>query len=166
MGFVAKSTFSVSDLVGDRWVGVLLAVAFGLGATASAYAQAPAKSDPASAQTSEVTKRPATAALAGATDDAAKSRHARRRERARNADEPKTASPESTSSWAVPAAELECRSIKVTGSRLGRRICATPASWAAVDSKGEEGVQQMRRSMDASAAATSANNSPYILGGP
>ena len=162
MRLVARSTFSVPHAIAHRFIGVLLSVALGF-AAASAHAQPPTKSDTAKAP-AEVAKTTATETVAGDKNDSTKSRRARR-EHGRKADE-KTASTESISSSTVPTEQLECRSMKVTGSRLGRRICATPASWAAADAKGEESAHELRRTMDASAAATSANNSPYILGGP
>ena len=40
--------------------------------------------------------------------------------------------------------KIECRTQPVTGSRLGKRICATPEQWAQADEAAAEVIRQMR----------------------
>ena len=43
------------------------------------------------------------------------------------------------------APDVECRSMKVTGSRVPKRQCASRAAWAAIDAEGEENANDLRR---------------------
>ena len=48
--------------------------------------------------------------------------------------------------------EEECRTIKVTGSRFKRRVCAPKAEWAEFDKKHEEESDRYARDADQSSA--------------
>lgn len=40
--------------------------------------------------------------------------------------------------------KMECRTQEVTGSRMGKRICATPEQWAQADEAAAEAIRQMK----------------------
>ena len=55
---------------------------------------------------------------------------------------------------AAPAKpKMECRTQEVTGSRMGKRICATPEQWAEADAAGEEAARQMKSQANTRAGA-------------
>ena len=100
------------------------------------------------------------------SSDHRKSRSERRAEAAAGADAksqtltefPKTAT-------AAPAKQkMECRKQEVTGSRVGKNICATPEQWAEADKQALEAVRQMR-SEAGSKAGQAALSGPYTSGG-
>jgi hypothetical protein len=52
-----------------------------------------------------------------------------------------------------PPAE-ECRTVKPTGSRMPKKICATPEQWKEVDAQGTAGAKQLKQGLnDQNAAA-------------
>jgi hypothetical protein len=48
--------------------------------------------------------------------------------------------------------EEECRTVKPTGSRMAKKICATPEQWKEVDARGAEGARQTKQTINDSAA--------------
>ncbi len=124
---------------------------------------------PASAQ--DAAKATASAA-ASKQPDASSDRHKSRAERRAEAaakSEPLAQFPKPDSAAAASAepaqAKMECRSQPVTGSRLGKRICAPPEQWAQADEAAAEALRQMRS--DAAAKGTVAPRGPYaVAGGP
>jgi len=54
----------------------------------------------------------------------------------------------------VPAKpKVECRAQEVTGSRMGKRICATPEQWAEADAAGEAAAKELRNQQNSKAGA-------------
>ena len=66
---------------------------------------------------------------------------------------------------AAPAkSKIECRKQEVTGSRMGKNICATPEQWAQADAEALEAVRQMRSEAGAK-AGQAALSGPFTSGG-
>jgi hypothetical protein len=63
----------------------------------------------------------------------------------------------------VKPPEQECRSVKTTGSRVPKTICATHEQWKEVDARGAEGARQTKQTLSDSAAI--ARPSPPLPGG-
>ena len=57
------------------------------------------------------------------------------------------AKPDQSSASATAKEETVCRSLKPTGSRVPKKVCATPATWAEVDARGKEGARQFMQQM-------------------
>ena len=57
--------------------------------------------------------------------------------------------------------KMECRKQEVTGSRLGKTICATPEQWAESDAAAAEAVRQMRSDVDNKAGITRPGANPF-----
>jgi hypothetical protein len=60
--------------------------------------------------------------------------------------------------------KMECRTQPVTGSRMGKRICATPEQWAQADEAAAEAIRQMR-SEASSKAGQATLSGPFTSGG-
>jgi hypothetical protein len=126
-------------------------------------AQDATKSD---ASNSAATKQP------DASSDRHKSRAERRAEAAKTEADAKsqtlTEFPKADSAAAAntkPAKpKIECRKQEVTGSRMGKNVCATPEQWAQADEQALEAVRQMR-SEAGSKAGQAALGGPYTSGG-
>ena len=140
-----------------------------LGASAAALAQAPAPAD-------EATVTSAADAAPGADQP----RRARdRRRSAQRADE--TRAPEAavaatlpthtaTTTSAQPAEIVEatmiCKNIKLTGTKISKRICGTPEQWAAQEQKTTNDAQEaMRQVRDRSSIVVSQPENPLSPGG-
>ncbi len=66
---------------------------------------------------------------------------------------------------AAPAKQkVECRKQEVTGSRMGKNICATPEQWAQADEAAAEAIRQMR-SEASSKAGQATLSGPFTSGG-
>jgi hypothetical protein len=66
---------------------------------------------------------------------------------------------------AAPAKQkMECRKQEVTGSRMGKNICATPEQWAQADEAAAEAIRQMR-SEASSKAGQATLSGPFTSGG-
>lgn len=62
-------------------------------------------------------------------------------------------------------AKLICRTIKPTGTRVGRRICGTPEQWAASEKASTDAAQEgMRQVRDRSSVVVSQPESPLSPG--
>ena len=127
------------------WLAIPFAIAFSLFAVAGPVAaQDATKTDPATS--------------AAKRSDSASDRQQRRAERkqaeaaaktessAKSEDLAKFPKADSAQVASAPAAKqkIECRTQEVTGSRVGKRICATPEQWAQADQAAAEAVRQMR----------------------
>jgi len=63
---------------------------------------------------------------------------------------------------AAPAKQkMECRKQEVTGSRLGKNICATPEQWAQVDAAAAEAVRQMKSDINNKAGIERPTANPF-----
>lgn len=49
--------------------------------------------------------------------------------------------------------KMECRTQAITGSRMGKTICATPEQWKETDAAGEQAAKDMRREQTTRAGA-------------
>ena len=106
-----------------------------------------------------------------ASTDRHKSRAERRAEAAAKADAksetlaqfPK-ADGAAAASTASAQPKMECRSQAVTGSRLGKRVCATPEQWAQADEAAAESIRQMRSDANAKGGVARPGG-PYTVGG-
>jgi hypothetical protein len=66
---------------------------------------------------------------------------------------------------AAPAKQkMECRKQEVTGSRMGKNVCATPEQWAQADEAAAEAIRQMR-SEASSKAGQATPGGPFTSGG-
>jgi len=54
---------------------------------------------------------------------------------------------ETSSADAAARQDQVCRTVKPTGSRLPKKVCATAATWAEVDAHGREGAKQFQQQM-------------------
>jgi hypothetical protein len=73
---------------------------------------------------------------------------------------PKADSTQATS--AEPAKQkIECRTQEVTGSRMGKRICATPEQWAQADEAAAEALRQMKSDINNKAGIERPTASPF-----
>jgi hypothetical protein len=63
-----------------------------------------------------------------------------------------TASTSASSAAAVVKPEQECRTVTPTGSRMFKKICATPEQWKEVDDRGVEGARQTKQTLNDSSA--------------
>jgi hypothetical protein len=62
-------------------------------------------------------------------------------------------------------AKLVCRTIKPTGTRVGRRICGTPEQWAASEKASTDAAQEgMRQVRDRSSVVVSQPDNPLAPG--
>jgi len=52
----------------------------------------------------------------------------------------------------VKQPEQECRTVRPTGSRMSKRICATPEQWKEVDARGQAGAKEMKRTIESSSS--------------
>jgi hypothetical protein len=57
----------------------------------------------------------------------------------------------------------ECRKQEVTGSRVGKNVCATPEQWAETDAAAAEAIRQMRSEASSKSGQT-LQTSPYRNG--
>ena len=106
------------------------------------------------------------------TSDRQQRRERRQAEAAAKQTEP-SADEKSTTFARFPKAEeanaaaakpkMECRKQAVTGSRLGRNICATPEEWARTDARAAEVNRQMRNEISEKSRIAGSVSSP--LGG-
>jgi hypothetical protein len=142
-------------------VSVAISFAIGLSVLAlagPAVAQDAAKADTASAA---ATKQP------DASSDRRKSRAERRAEAAAKS-EPLAQFPKADGAAAASTEptqpKMECRSQPVSGSRLGKRVCATPEQWAQADAAAAEAIRQMRSDASAKGGVTRPGG-PYTVGG-
>jgi hypothetical protein len=141
-----------------------------LGASAAALAQAPAPADHATVTSA--------ADAATAADQPRRARD--RRRSAQPADE--TRAPEAAAvaatlpthtaatTSAQPAETVEarivCKNIKLTGTKISRRICGTPEQWAAQEQKTTDDAQEaMRQVRDRSSIGVSQPDNPLAPGG-
>lgn len=133
--------------------------AVALCATLNAAAQSPA----AESATNE-------AAPAAAAAEQPKSRRERRRE-AEAAEQTAAAAAAATQPVAAAAvaeppgetveAKMVCKNIKVTGTKMARRICGTPEQWAAVnDRTSNDAEETMRQVRERSSIVTSQPGTP------
>ena len=141
---------------------VAISLAIGLSVLAlasSAVAQDATKADAASAAPTK---------QSDASSDHHKSRAERRAEAAKADAKPQTLDqfPKADGATATAAntppakTKMECRTQEVTGSRMGKRICATPEQWAQADEAAAETVRQMR-SESAAKSGQAIQTSPY-----
>lgn len=107
-----------------------------------------------------------------ASSDHRKSRSERRAEAAKTGTDAKSqtltefpkADTAAAASTAPAKQKIECRKQEVTGSRMGKNICATPEQWAQADAEALEAVRQMRSEAGAK-AGQAALSGPYTSGG-
>jgi hypothetical protein len=59
--------------------------------------------------------------------------------------------------------KMECRKQEVTGSRVGKNVCATPEQWAETDAAAAEAIRQMRSEASSKSGQT-LQTSPYRNG--
>ena len=57
--------------------------------------------------------------------------------------------------------KMECRTQEVTGSRMGKRICATPEQWAQADEAAAEALRQMKSDINNKAGIERPTASPF-----
>jgi hypothetical protein len=135
---------------------IALALAIGSFALAGvAVAQSPAKGDaPAAAPVKQ----------SDAASEHRKSRAERRAEAGADAKSDSLTEFPKTAGAAPAKPKMECRKQEVTGSRMGKNICATPEQWAEADKQALEAVRQMR-SEASSKAGQAALGGPYTSGG-
>ena len=63
---------------------------------------------------------------------------------------------------AAPAQpKMECRTQEITGSRMGKRICATPEQWAQADEQAAEAVRQMKSDVNNKAGIERPGANPF-----
>ena len=77
----------------------------------------------------------------------------------------------STAALAAPQAEtiearIVCKNVKLTGTKISRRICGTPEQWAAQQQKTTDDAQEaMRQVRDRSSVVVSQQENPLSPGG-
>jgi hypothetical protein len=157
MGFVLKNS-RVAQWAIKTSLSAAVVMAFA-GTVGIVDAQDVDKAEPAAEPVTETTKQDgaavATAEPAAATTTVAEpddsSRSARRRDRRA---QPKAGVPEMAALPYLDASgsEVKCRSIKVTGTRLPKRVCASQATWDDVNARGEEGARDLRQRLNDAAA--------------
>ncbi len=57
--------------------------------------------------------------------------------------------------------KMECRTQEITGSRMGKRICATPEQWAQADEAAAEAIRQMKSDVNNKAGITRPEANPF-----
>jgi hypothetical protein len=58
-----------------------------------------------------------------------------------------------TANTAPAKPKMECRKQEVTGSRLGKNVCATPEQWAEADAAGEAAAKELRNQQNSKGGA-------------
>ncbi len=67
-----------------------------------------------------------------------------------------------TAAKSAPAQpKMECRTQEITGSRMGKRICATPEQWAQSDEAAAEAIRQMKSDVNTKAGITRPEANPF-----
>ena len=61
---------------------------------------------------------------------------------------------------AGPETEIVCKSIKPTGSNVGRRVCGTPEQWAALEEKTTDAAREDMRRVHTSSGVTATAPGP------
>jgi hypothetical protein len=115
----------------------------------------------------DATAQPAAAASAGAA--AEQPRNARERRRAARGEPAQSRSAQSSAAeTAAPTAagakgaesELVCKTIKTTGSNVGRRVCGTAEQWAAQSKKTTDAAEDHMRQVRSHGAVISTTPGP------
>jgi hemolysin activation/secretion protein len=137
-------------------VGCALAVAVTLAAhTAVAQETAPTAPAAAPAQAQDAPTRE-------------QRRERRRRDEAAETVASATADPPASSDRPVVYTTDEspriCRSLRITGTRMPKRVCATEAEWAVADANGKEAADELRRLSEEKSNLGSGCGSSRIMG--
>lgn len=133
--------------------------AFLIGISAGALAHG---AEPAAAHDAEVT---AAAAEAPTRRERARKRRDERADRAAVTTEAVAGSPLEVAAETAAQPEPVCRTMKVLGSRVAKRVCGTPEEWAASTSRGiRDSKETMRQIREQSAIAQPVGTTQRPLG--
>jgi len=142
MGSCAKTSFAAlhvnSRLIRASFATVVLALATVAGV---AHSQDAAKPESAAAPAAA---EPEVATQSERRNDGHEGRRKDEAETPTSTPAPKTV----PAADVAPATETVCRSVKVTGTRMPKRICATAEQWAAADAQGETGAKDTLRQIN------------------
>ena len=73
-----------------------------------------------------------------------------------------SAQPDAGAAEAVVEAEIVCKNIKPLGTRMARRICGTPAQWAALEKKTTDAAEDDMRQVGGQGAILSTTPGPAV----
>jgi hypothetical protein len=123
---------------------------------------------PAVAQETAPTSAAAAPAQVEEAPTRAQRRERKRREEAAETVASATADPAPSSERPVVYTTDEspriCRSLRITGTRMPKRVCATEAEWAVADANGKEAADELRRLSEEKSNLGSGCGSSRIMG--